>query len=181
MPTIAETIKALETLKKEVPMLIGTEAVTFFKKGFRLGGFTDNRLVMWQKGYKSAGATLVKFGHLRDSIQIISLSPIAVTVGSMGIRYAKLHNEGAILQLTPKQRKFFWAKYYELVGKNKTSSGASRTGKAAEVRNVQALMYKRLALSKTLKFPKREFIGESKQLEIILSKVVANRFKDLLP
>jgi phage gpG-like protein len=180
MISINKAIAAAEKLKQEIPTLVGTEAVTFFKQGFRNGGFTDTSLIKWQKGYKSAGATLVKGGHLRDSIQIISLSPQMVRVGSIGIRYAKLHNEGGIMPLSAQQKKYFWAKYYELVGKNKTSKGNSRTGSAADLRSSQAMAYKRMALAKTLKFPKRQFIGESVELGNRIAKSVSNRFQTLL-
>lgn len=171
MPTIEETIKALEQLKTEIPTIVGNEAVTFFVRGFRNQGFTNQSLVLWKKGYKTAGATLVRAGHLRDSIEILSKTPASVTVGSKGIRYAKLHNEGAVLQITPKQRAYFWAMYYKLAG-NKS--------KSSKTPNQKAEAFRRMALAKTLTFPKRQFIGESQVLEETLSKALAKRLNQLL-
>jgi phage gpG-like protein len=179
MVNVDDIIKKLEALKKDLPQIVGTEAVTFFKQSFRNGGFTDNALVRWQKGYKTNGAILVKAGHLRDSIEIISLRTNAVVVGSVGIRYAKLHNEGGVLQLTAKQRKYFWAKYYELVGKNRTAKGKARTGVGATLRNSQADAYKRMALAKTLKFPKRQFIGQSAELNRRIAKMLTKKINEI--
>jgi phage gpG-like protein len=186
MPTIEETIKALEQLKKEIPTIVGNEAVTFFVRGFRNQGFTNQSLVLWKKGYKTAGATLVRAGHLRDSIEILSKTPASVTVGSKGVRYAKLHNEGAVLQITPKQRAYFWAMFYKLAkarGKlwqQYYKTGKDKTAQTAGLRNDQAEAYRRMALAKTLTFPKRQFIGESQVLEETLSKALAKRLNQLL-
>ncbi len=75
--------------------VIGTAAVNDAKENFRRQGFAG---VPWAHrktdGRKDKGrAILVKSGHLRNSIRIVSIGSGSVTIGT-DVPYARVHNEG---------------------------------------------------------------------------------------
>ena len=99
--------------------------------------------------------------------------------------YAAIHNEGGTVhpKITPKMRRFAWAKYYELKGRQK---GAQKPRKGTQNRTSQsagnqpdsgeAEKWKRLALTKketlTINIPQRQFMGQSAELDAKISAYV---------
>lgn len=90
-------------MKMETPRLIAGIAVEHFKKSFRDGGFTDDRLDPWKarktsnKADRRTGrrrAILVDSGDLRRSIRARSFNYRNIVVGSYGLSYARRHNRG---------------------------------------------------------------------------------------
>lgn len=83
-------------------------------------------------------------------------APTGLVVISSNAHYAGIHNEGGIThpQVTPKMRKYAWARYYEAGGK-KAASG-------------EADFWKGLALTKKqtlgIKIPRCHFMGPSATL-----------------
>ena len=147
-------IKKLADLKTwqrtTFPRLAAIRAEAFFKNNFRVQGYTDKGVKPWQsrkRDFRSGRAILIgkQSGNLRDSIRaIVSGNTIMVETSRI---YAKVHNEGGTITqtVTPKQRNFFWAKYYEY----------------KEMDNItMSKRYKRMALSKTLtiNMPQRQFM-----------------------
>jgi len=104
MPINFKRIKSrVKKVKAETPRLISVEAVNHFKKSFRDGGFTDDRLSPWKKRKrqnradkktKKRRAILVDSGDLRKSIRKRKISPRTIIVGSYGVKYGKFHNRG---------------------------------------------------------------------------------------
>lgn len=99
--------------------------------------------------------------------------------------YAAIHNEGGTVhpKITPKMRRFAWAKYYELKGKQKgaqkprkgSKNGTSQSaGKQPD--SGEAEKWKRLALTKketlTINIPQRQFMGQSAELDAKISAYV---------
>jgi len=83
--------------KRILPKALGEDAKNFFLRDYRRGGFSDRSFKKWRprKGNKDAGrALLVKSGRLRNSIRVQERTATRVTVGTRGIRYAAIHNEG---------------------------------------------------------------------------------------
>ena len=98
-----------EGLQKDLPDLIGTEAVNFFKEGFLNEGFTDASLEKWpdvkRRTGKNAGADALRkiltgrTGNLHDSIRydvepdrvIVSANPMNAGADQ---NYAGAHNFG---------------------------------------------------------------------------------------
>lgn len=94
---IDEIKKNWETNKKSISRKIGTIAVNHFKNSFRTGGFTDNSLSKWRprkNNFEPSRAVLVKSGDLRRSIRIKSNNGNRVVIGTTGVNYARVHNEG---------------------------------------------------------------------------------------
>lgn len=87
---------------------------------------------------------------------------------SNGLVYAPAHNWGETLHptVTPKMRKFAWAKYYQSGGGRKNATEGTKSAKNEEP--AEALKWKKLALTKKekldVKIPQRQFLGESKEL-----------------
>lgn len=77
---------------------------------------------------------LYKSGHLYDSVEIVKVNQYAIDV-LVGAEYGAVHEFGYTGVITPKQRAFFWAKWYE------TSD----------------TMWKALALSTTYTIPARPY------------------------
>jgi phage gpG-like protein len=99
-----------EALNKDIPDIVGIEAVNHYQEGFRNEGFTDKSIDRWvevkrrQGKGKGADATRKiltgRTGALHDSIEykvepgkvIVSANP--ANVGA-GVNYAAVHNFGA--------------------------------------------------------------------------------------
>jgi phage gpG-like protein len=164
-------IKQIQQLRQTLPKHIGVTAENFFKSNFDAQGFNGNTLVPWRPtknksnafGQKSQGI-LIASGALKRSIRHVAKQGY-VEVFSDGARvpYANIHNNGGTVtvRITEKSRKFFWAMH------KKTGDG----------------MWKALALTKktsiSFKMPKRQFIGESKQLNNELVKVVTKSINQI--
>lgn len=108
---------------------------------------------------------LIDKGRLRRSIRIISVSRNSFTLGS-DVPYAQIQNEGGQIAITPKMRKFFWAKFYEasesIEARKDGSVSLNSTNKAI---GAEAMGWRGLALKRgPLKIPKRQFIGATSSL-----------------
>ena len=167
-------------ISRTLPVKIGAKAKSLFQENFRKGGFQDGGLHAWQitrRQLLGKGADAQR-GPLLSSRQIlyksIAYTPEqgAVTIYS-NVKYAAIHNEGGTVvshpRITPKMRRFAWARYYESGGGKKGHNG-QETGDAA--------MWKALALTKksTLtiksKIPKRQFMGSSRELNSAVEQII---------
>jgi len=165
--------KELEDLRRrKMPVIIGAMAQSHYKDNFRKGGFVNNGLINWKPakrlslGSKAAGSNYPTLtsgrNHLMNSIKYIPGDARVKVVDDAD--HASIHNAGGIInsnpEVTPKMRKFAWAQYYAAGGGKK---GALSIGDDAE-------RWKRLALTKKKKLkikitmPRRQFIGESEEL-----------------
>jgi len=116
---INKSIARFQRLKPRLPRQIANQALNFFGKSFRQGGFADKVFKRWPKRFKrlsrlrssrtiKEAATLVKSGHLRGAWAVLSASFSKISVGTRGVRYARRHNEGLTDRLGRKmpKRKF---------------------------------------------------------------------------
>jgi phage gpG-like protein len=161
---LAQKKKELDHLmRRTLPVKVGAMANAHYQDNIRQRqGFLNNGLKEWpktrrqQSGSKSAaanyGALLSSRMHLYRSIKYVP-SAYRVKV-SNDLIYAPLHNWGGTVSptVTPKMRRFAWAKHYKEAGKDKKKD----------------TMWKRLALTKktklNIRIPQRQFLGESKEL-----------------
>lgn len=157
-----ELEKKYRNFRKTIPQKAAITMVNFFKRNFQAGGFVDVPFKRWKKStYPGARATMIKSGNTRREIKKISISETKVVVGIANQNHhAKIHNEGGKILITPKMRRFFWAKFKE-------------TGKD---------YWKGLALTKKthIKIPQRKFIGDSKALEKTLDRMLISELKKAL-
>jgi phage gpG-like protein len=166
--------KEIEDLtRRKMPTIAGAMAKAHFQDNFRKSGFVDNGLQPWKpakrigqdKSAENNYKTLTSGrNHLMSSIQYIP-GNARVTIRN-NVEYAAIHNEGGTFQIHPavttKMRKFAWAKYFEAMGGTKETKNMTIPEDAAK--------WKRMALTKKAKLdikivmPKRQFMGDSKEL-----------------
>ncbi|MBK9458291.1 MAG: phage virion morphogenesis protein [Sphingobacteriales bacterium] len=161
---IAQILSEFKQFKKQLPIAIGGIGVRFFKDNFRRQGFLDKSLEPWKK--RKDGTTdgiLSKSGNLRRSIRTTKVTEDNVTVGTYK-KYAQIHNEGGTITQTPtpKQRKFFWAKYYASEKTNEAWKGAA------------------LAKQIHITIPQRKFIGNSQTLDNEIDDHILNELNNIL-
>lgn len=165
-----------DLMKRKMPVLTGRMAKDHYQNNFRQGGFINNGLRSWPKAKRlSAGGTsaasqygtlLSSRNHLFSSIKYVP-SDYRVRVAN-DLAYAPVHNWGGTLHptVTPRMRRFAWAKYYQAGGGQKKGTEGKKKGKNDEP--AEALNWKKLALTKKekldVKIPQRQFLGESKEL-----------------
>lgn len=178
-------------MRRDMPVLAGRMAKDHFQDNFRKGGFVNDGLHPWPKskrllaGGKRAtdnyGTLLSGRNHLFRSIKYIP-SDYRVRV-SNDLAYASVHNYGGMVHPTvsDKMRKYAWRQFYKTAGIRKNSSNKTKKKKlGALVPNSEAMMWKRLALTKkdklNIRIPQRQFLGESKELT---EKIHARIEKDI--
>lgn len=118
-----------QLISRKLPVVAGKYAKQHFQDNFRQGGFVNGGLHPWppakrlssgESGADSQYKTLMSSrNHLFSSI---NYTPgIAKVTIFNDVVYAAIHNEGGTVhpKITPKMRRFAWAKYYELKGKQK--------------------------------------------------------------
>lgn len=165
-----------ELMKRKMPVLAGRIAKDHYQNNFRQGGFINNGLRSWPKARRiSTGGTsaasqygtlLSSRNHLFSSIKYVP-ADYRVKVAN-DLVYAPVHNWGGTLHptVTPRMRKFAWAKYYQSGGGQKNATEGKKNTKNDEP--AEALNWKRLALTKkeklNVKVPQRQYLGESKEL-----------------
>ena len=157
-----ELARKYRAFKRSLPNKVAITAANFFKKNFRLGGFNGKPFKKWKKpaNPRKTGSTLVGAGsgRLRRNIKKLRANFRMVVVGvPANIQYARIHNEGGKIPITPKMRRYFWAMH-------------KKTGND---------YYKGLALTKKTHFdmPERKFIGDSPVLAKELEELIIGELK----
>jgi phage gpG-like protein len=163
-----------DLVNNRMPKAAGQIAVSHFRDNFRKSGFVDGGLHPWKKskreesGGKSAGSNYKTLtsgrNHLMLNTRYIPAQGAVLIVND--VEYAGIHNEGGTLNIhptvTPKMRKFAWAKYFEAMGGTKAKKGMTIPEDAARWRGMA--LTKKTKLDIKIVMPKRQFIGESKEL-----------------
>lgn len=156
-------IRDYQALRKKLPRLFGIEAVNLFKANFDAEGFIagEGRLQKWKPTIQITGRKiLTKTRRLRRGIKIMSTSRSQVVVGvDRNIKYAKIHNDGGKIPVTPKMRRYFWAMFKE-------------TGKP---------MWKAMALTDKKEFviPARPYIGDTLAMKPRLDRRTIKELKKI--
>jgi len=148
-PRLAEVMNFL-------PDVMATTSLNFFKDSFRRQGWRDKGLKRWtprKDGSRPGGATLIKRGHLRNSLRKIMVSLKRTEVGT-NLPYAAAHNEGFKGQVNV--RAHTRKKYQRTKGKRKEATGSY--GVRAHTRNMS--------------LEQRQFMGNSHMLDKKLDHVV---------
>lgn len=161
--------KAKEYIKHDLPLVIGVEGVNHFKQSFQDEGFTDSSLSKWKpRASKRPGGTnsqkiLSLSGQLADSIDY-KIEDTTIIFYS-DLPYAEIHNEGGIIQVTAKMKKYFWAQWHN-----------------AKERGDKDLMdqFKAFALAKQIKIEKRQYMGESAELDRKIADKIVRDLTNIL-
>lgn len=167
-------------IQKELPVIIGREAVNFFKDRFRFGGWIDTGFEKWKPRNPNAPrnngrALLIDTGRLRNSIRVIEQGANYVVIGT-DVPYAEAHNEGTneTVTVSPHRRKNkFGDKFTAKKGKElKKSTKIKWEVKASGVTFVQSHQRK-------MNIPERRFMGASEFLFKRINRVVEQRAKEI--
>ena len=151
-PDFSVTHMQISDIFRNLPKWAANEYQNFSVASWRRGAWIDKRFEKWPKRSRAdeGRAILMKSGALRRSIrsrhgrdwfEIFTVSP-----------YAKIHNEGGKIEVTPAMRRYFWAMHNKAKKRRKTE---------------EAEFWKNMAITKKTHFviPKRKFMGESLLLE----------------
>lgn len=170
---------------KRMPDSVAKEAVRFSKERFQQTNWIGDTTENWKKRKfdRKGNNVLTDSSRLRTSIKAVKKTLDVVVIGT-DVPYARIHNTGGRIKVTPKMIKFFWAKYYETSGTlTETKKGAvSKTQRNAKIQS-QAGYWKSLALmkpGKEIKIPKRQFIGSSPYLEKRLIRIMSAQLNKAL-
>ena len=172
----------IEPIIVNLSRMAGKIAVDRFQQNFYKGGFVNDGLHKWDapkrldaNGKYAAqkyGTLLSASNELMNSITFTVLAPGIVQVSS-DKPYARIHNKGGKIDhdipVTPKMRKFFWAKHYEETNGDKKADSK----------------WKGMALTKKTAFrikgtmPQRQFMGKSHDLNQDITKLIETELKKL--
>ena len=182
-------------VNRVLPIKVGALAKAHFRENFRLSGFMNGGLRAWpatrrqQTGGKSAAASygplLSRRNHLFGSIGY-KPGPGYVVIGT-SLPYAAIHNDGGTVTptVTLKMRKFAWAMYYKSLGKKGSKGSKAKASKARPslAANPEADRWKALALTRKQKLsitiPRRQFIGDSQELNAAINRKIGEEFDKL--
>lgn len=167
----ADYIQKLNKLRKlyeKFPAMAAIEAVNFSKERFVRKNWVDKSVTAWkkrkpspdwysdaQKKAANRGSLMVKSGRLKRSIRKIKVTQNSVTIGT-DVEYAQAHNEGETINQTV----------------NIKAHSRQRKGRSEKVR-----AHKR---KRTIKLPKRQFIGESAILLRRIERMVQREMNEIL-
>ena len=183
---IARAPKLVEAaLRDEIPRKAAVVAKNHFRQNFRDSGFMNGGLHEWketkrQKAGDPRKPLTSERDHLMNSIEAVG-APGLVTVVNP-VPYARIHNEGGTIHshptVTPEMRKMAWAKAYSIAGVRKGEPLPKDPPE--EARKFRALaLTKKEKLNIKIKMPRRQFIGESKELRVKINQIIINKLKDI--
>lgn len=168
--------------RQDLPRHIGKIAVDHYRDNFELGGYMDESLKPWKPARRMGqtdnaaggyGTLLSSRKELYNSIRFTA-SDYRVVVSS-GKVYSRIHNEGGVINqtiaITPKMRRFAWAKYYEENPTGEGDTGGKWKGLA---------LTKKTSITRSITMPKRQFMGKSAQLRLLIQARAKNDLKKIL-
>lgn len=179
---IQQEVNELIRLKDRVlPVKVGRAVVESANENFRRGGFygrpwrpTRRQQLGFHGVAGQYGPLLSKNNHLsRSTVSIPGKGQVTI---QNSLEYAGIHNEGGEIPVTPKMKRFFWAKYYET---GAVKPGTDRRKKSAT--DAEAGFWRGMALKRvgsTIDIPKRQFIGDSPQVEKIIDDITNKVLQD---
>ncbi|NDW10433.1 phage virion morphogenesis protein [Dysgonomonas sp. 520] len=148
---------------KRLPSQIAVVAVNFSKERFVKKNWVDKTSKDWKKTKKRTGSTLVASGRLKRSIRKITVTPSRITIGT-NVPYARPHNEGGEFSGTETVRSF--------VKKQHSRRSYIRNGKRVRAQIVKSHRVKSFTRKYKRKFEKRQFIGQSQELNNRIDKLI---------
>ncbi len=153
---------------------IAVELSDEFDKNFDRQGFFSES---WQRRVgplRRGGATLVSSGRLRRSFHSEVRDGSVVFV--YDAPYASYHNEGSVMKVTSRMKKWFWHKYMESRGSfGRKKDGSVRKDKRTLRLSSEAEFWKHMALKKAgseIRLPRRRFVGSSPEVERAVREII---------
>lgn len=147
----------IQNILQDIAVAIASE----FDLNFRRQAFFDSPWPQHaSRVIRPGGHLLVNTGQLRASLlPAVRATP---TAGSVTFRsdlpYAAIHNTGGTITVTPKMRRYFWARHYEARGRQKRKTKRKTSAQLSP----QAEFWRRMALKpvgSAISIPQRQFVG----------------------
>jgi phage gpG-like protein len=156
------------------------ELLDEFDKNFERKAFFDQP---WEntKMPNRRGSLMMRSGALRRSIRATSNDTSIRFMSSLP--YAEIHNEGGVITVTEKMKKYFWAMYYKNSNairydvKTKSAVYDARAQKLTR----EAAFWKKMALKKVgskIKVEQRQFIGPHREVDQCVERVFDRSMKE---
>jgi len=158
-----------------------TDLMDEFDRNFERKAFFDEA---WKNTTypNTKGSTLMRSGALRRGNRAVITSGTIRFFNSLP--YASIHNEGGVIVVTERMKKFFWAMYYKTSGaitfnvKTKVRAKTPRNTRMSQ----ESEFWKAMALKKTgskITIDKRQFIGMHNQVDVCVHRVVDINIKTI--
>ncbi len=151
-----------------------------FDKNFEREAFFSEAWQRRKSPARGSGHLLVDTGGLRQSIQSKS-DDQSITFFSTAPQ-AAIHNDGGEIKVTPKMKRFFWAKYYEATGGfQRKKDGSNRQNGHNRRLTSEAEFWKLMALMKvgsSVKIPRRRFLGASPEVEKTVREIIEDNLTE---
>lgn len=168
--------KVLKRILSDIRVELGEE----FDKNFERQGFFSEKWSRRKSPVRGDGHILVDSGALRRSIRSEARGDSIRFFSDLP--YAGIHNEGGEIKVTSRMKRFFWAKYYESQrGLGYRKDGSPRQTKKNALLSEDAEWWRALALmkvGKTIKIPRRRFLGVSKEVEDTVRSIIEQNLSD---
>ena len=180
---LKEKLASLQKMKSTLPTVLGKRIKNFTLEAFRKQGFTDSGFTKWKprKKNKDAGrAILVKTGKLRRSIKVSRANWTRVVVGSYGVAYAQIHNEGGEISKSASSTVIHFKRVDELRKMGKNGKLTSFMGSKFSKKRGSHFAQKVSIGAHSINMPKRQFIGRSQRLERELKGIIDGQFRKIL-
>lgn len=169
----------MQNLINKILKDISVDLLDEFDRNFERKAFFNKPWPQRKQGRKGSLMLVKGGGGLRGSIKA-SVGESTVSFTS-SLPYAAIHNEGGTITVTPKMKRFFWSRYYELTGKVKHTKSGKVSKRSVSISD-EAEFYKNLALMKAgskITIPQRQFIGHAPEVDMAVKRIVDNNFKEL--
>ena len=168
--------KVLKRILSDIRVELGEE----FDKNFERQCFFSEKWSRRKSPVRGDGHILVDSGALRRSIRSESRGDSIRFFSDLP--YGGIHNEGGEIKVTSRMKRFFWAKYYESHrGLGYRKDGSPRQTKKNARLSEDAEWWRALALmkvGKTIKIPRRRFLGVSKEVEDTVRSIIEQNLSD---
>lgn len=161
--------KVTDTIRRDIPRVIGNEAVNFVLDNFQRQGFQGESFVPWKKRKKETAKTrgkpvLTGSSALKRSIFVKKADEQEVIVGPDGnLPYARIHNEGGTITQAARSETFT---------RNRKKSGRFKKG----TKPGRGFTFRQ----HTITIPQRQYIGDSPVLRERIKNACINTLKNVL-
>lgn len=169
---MTDASEIIRRILRDIEVELGDE----FDRNFERQGFFSEAWERRKSPFRPGGATLVDTGGLRKSI-MTSKDANSITFRS-DHPAAAIHNEGGEITVTPKMKRFFWAKYYEAegaFGRRKRTNGSPRQDRKNIRLSTEAEFWRCMALMKVgskIRIPQRRFLGNAPEVETAVREII---------
>lgn len=174
----AQVREVFRRILSDIRVELGDE----FDENFKRQAFFTQAWERRKSPTRPGGHILVDSGRLRQSITSRSTEN-SITFYT-NEPHAAIHNDGGVIKVTAKMKRFFWHKYYSATGSfGRKKDGSRRNDMRNRQLSDEADFWKAMALMKvgsTIKIPKRQFLGKSPEVEAAVREIIEENLTEYI-